>query len=131
MSPNPISARDEGLRYLKQGSLAEAIDYLTEAIEEDPKDVELYLYLGYAYAQSNEYYKAIDVFTSGIDKDFNSAKLHYNLGIAYLKVNNLTMARDEYMKALGIDASYTAAKTALDKVIDLMDKDGMSGSVSV
>jgi len=124
MSPNPISARDEGIRYLKQGSNKEAIEYLQEALEEDPKDADLYLYLGYAYGKNEDFQSTIDILEKAVDIAPTSAKIHYNLGVAYQKIHNITEAKDEYMRALGLDPGYQAAKAALDSLISTMSGDG-------
>lgn len=128
MSPNPVSARDQGLRFLKLGALTEAIEHLTQALDEDPEDVDLYMYLGYAYAKHDEMHKSIDVLEHALDLAPTSAKLHYNLGVAYQKIHNLTQAKDEYMRSLGLDPGYQAAKAALDSVISTMDQAGMEGA---
>lgn len=117
MSPNPASARDQGIRFLKEGANTEAIEFLQEAIDEDPKDVELYLYLGYAFAKNEDFQSTIDILEKAVDLAPTSAKIHYNLGVAYQKMHNITEAKDEYMRALGLDSGYQAAKTALDCIL--------------
>ncbi|MHB0999371.1 MAG: tetratricopeptide repeat protein [Armatimonadota bacterium] len=120
MSSHAFSARNHGIQLLKKGSLAESIEYLQQALDEDPSDVELYMYLGLAYAKQDEFYKTIDILENAVDLAPTSAQIHYNLGVAYHKVHNLTQAKDEYLRALGLDPSYTVAKTALDSVLDKM-----------
>ncbi|MHB1458352.1 MAG: tetratricopeptide repeat protein [Armatimonadota bacterium] len=124
MSPNPASARDQGIRFLKQGSNKEAIEFLQEAIDEDPKDVELYLYLGYAYGKSEDFQSTIDILEKAVDLAPTSAKIHYNLGVAYQKMHNITEAKDEYMRALGLDPGYQAAKMALDSILSQQSAGG-------
>lgn len=123
MSPTPISARDRGIQLLKEGSMNESVEYLLQAINEDPNDTELYLFLGFAYAKQNEYFKTIDLLEQAIDLAPTNAKIHYNLGVAYHKVNNMTQAKDEFLRALGLDPSYEVAKTALDSVLKSMSSD--------
>lgn len=124
MSPNPTSARDQGIMFLKQGSNKEAIEFLQEALEEDPKDADLYLYLGYAYGKNEDFQSTIDILEKAVDLAPTSAKIHYNLGVAYQKIHNITEAKDEYMRALGLDPGYQAAKTALDCIVAQQSGDG-------
>ena len=110
------SALEQGLRYLREGSIAESVEFLLKAIVEDPSDVELYLYLGLAYAKQEELDKAIHILEQAVDVAPASAKAHYNLGVAYHRGSNLTQAKDEYLRALGLDPTYAAAKRALDSL---------------
>lgn len=130
MSQSEKSVHERAAELLKRGAFAEAIDFIDDAIESNPEDVQLYEYLAYAYAKLGKYYESIDILEHAIDLDPRSAKLHYNLGIAYQKVHNLTMAKDEFTKALGLDPGYTPAKIALDLVISLIDKESESGTIS-
>lgn len=116
MEAHPSSARDRGVQLLKAGSIAEGIEWLEQARAESPSDVELYLYLGLAYAKMNEPYRTVDILERAADVAPTSAKVHYNLGVAYHKVRNLTFAREEYLRALGCDPGYMPAKQALDVI---------------
>jgi Flp pilus assembly protein TadD len=130
MPSDSAAVHERAIQLLKRGAFAEAISFLDEAIEKDPEDVNLYEYLGYAYAKSGKMYEAIDVIEHAIDLDPKSPKLHYNLGIAYEKVHNFTQAKEEFTKALGLDPGYTPAKTALDLVIARIDEERKSGTIS-
>jgi len=110
------SAREQGLRFLREGSPTDSVDFLLKAVVEDPSDVDLYLYLGLAYARQEEFDKAIHILEQAVDVAPTSAKVHYNLGVAYHRASNLTQAKDEYLRALGLDPTYAAAKKALDSL---------------
>lgn len=114
MESSGSTARDQAMRLLREGSPTESIDFLRQAITEEPSDVDLYLFLGLAYAKTEELEKAIEVLENAVDVAPTSAKVHYNLGIAYQKSRNITLAKDEFLRALGLDPSYVAAKQALD-----------------
>lgn len=108
------SARDTGIRLLKEGSISESIDFLAQAIEEDPRDIEVYMCLAMAYAHEQQLEKSIEILEEAVDIAPTSAKVHYNLGVAYQKAHNVTLAKEEYLRALGLDPNYDAAKRALD-----------------
>jgi Flp pilus assembly protein TadD len=108
------SARDEGIRLLKEGSVAESIDFLLQAISEDPSDLEAHMYLGWAYARLEQHDKAVEILERALDLAPTNPKVHYNLGVAYQRAHNITEAKNEYLKALSLDPTYTAAKQALD-----------------
>jgi len=110
------SAQDRGLQLLREGSVAEGIEFLLQAVAEDPADVALYLYLAYAYARQEDFDKSIGILQQAIDVAPESAKVHYNLGVAYHKAHNLTQAKEEYLRAVNLDPNYSAAKTALETV---------------
>ena len=110
------TARDRGLQLLREGSFAESIDFLTQAVAEDPLDIDAYLYLAFAYVHQGDFEKCVSVLEQAADAAPTSAQVHYNLGVAYHKANNLTQAKDEYFRALGLDPNYAAAKAAVDKL---------------
>lgn len=108
------SARDVGIRLVREGSVAESIDFLLQAIAEDPSDLEAHLCLGWAYARLEQYDKAVEILEQALDLAPTNPKVHYNLGVAYHRSHNITEAKNEYLKALSLDPMYSAAKQALD-----------------
>ncbi len=74
----------------------------------------------------------IDTLEKAIDVAPTSPQIHYNLGVAYQKSHNATLAKDEYLRALGLNPAYTAAKEALESLTpsasDQMLQDGGSES---
>lgn len=116
MAVDVPSARGRGLQLLREGSFAESAEFLLQAIAEDRSDVDLYLYLALAYARQQDFEKAVSILEQAVDVAPSSAKVHYNLGIAYHKVQNLTQAREEFLRALGLDPDYAVAKAALDSI---------------
>ncbi|HUV04255.1 MAG TPA: tetratricopeptide repeat protein [Armatimonadota bacterium] len=111
-----VSARDQGLQLLREGSIGDSVGFLLKAIVEDPSDVDLYLYLAFAYTHQDDLDKAIHILEQATDVAPASAKVHYNLGVAYHRADNTTQAKDEYLRALGLDPTYTAAEKALDSL---------------
>lgn len=119
------TARDQAISLLKDGQPADSIDFFLQAIVEDPADVESYLYLGFVYARQDQLEKAVDVLEQAVDVAPTNPKVHYNLGVAYQKAHNITQAKDEYLRALGLDPSYAIAKKALDSLMS--DHDSTQG----
>jgi len=110
------SARERGLQFLRDGAFSDSVEFLLQAVVEDPSDVNSYLYLGLAYAQQGDFDKCVEILEQAADLAPTSAKVHYNLGVAYHKAHRLTQAKDEYLRALGLDPTYAVAKAALDIV---------------
>lgn len=113
------SERERGLRLLRNGSYGASIELLYRALSEDPDDAEVYMAIGYAFAQTGQIEKSIDVLEQGVNSIPTSAKMHYNLGVAYQRAARNTLAKDEYLRALSLDPSYIAAKHALDYLTKL------------
>ena len=110
------SPREVGLQFLREGSFAESIDFLLQALVDAPADVDLHLCLGYAYAREGEVDKCIDVLEQASAIAPDSPKVHYNLGVAYHMAQNLTQAKEAYLRATNLDASYVPARNALEKI---------------
>ncbi|HEY3298656.1 MAG TPA: tetratricopeptide repeat protein [Armatimonadota bacterium] len=128
MCANIPSNRESGLQFLQQGKYAESIPYLVMAVGEQSTDIDLAIYLAYAYSQIGDMDNALEVLERAADIFPTSAKIHYNLGVAYQRAHNSTQAKDEYLRALGLDAKYVPAKTALD---NLYHVDANASSVSI
>ncbi|MHB0913653.1 MAG: tetratricopeptide repeat protein [Armatimonadota bacterium] len=116
MTDGTPTEREHATELLKQRDFERSIPSLLKAIADEPQDVDLYLYLAYAHAQNGDIDKAIKILEDTVDIAPANAKVHYNLGVAYQKARNTTQAKDEYLRALGLDAAYTAPKQALDSL---------------
>lgn len=116
MAASAQGPRDLGIKFFQEGSFADSVEYLLQAVVEDPSDVDAYLYLAVAYARQGDFDKAVSVLEQAVDVAPTSAKVHYNLGVAYQRAHNLTLAKDEYTKAVGLDPGYVAAKQALEAI---------------
>jgi len=130
MTAEQKSLRDQGLDLLRQGLADQSIDVFVQALEQEPSDAQLYLYLGLAYYKQGDLEKMIEILEKAIDVAPTSPQIHYNLGVAYQKSHNGTLAKDEFLRALGLDPAYTAAKQALESLAsahgDQMLQDGGS-----
>ena len=113
--PKP-SERDRGLRLLRNGSYGASIELLYNVLMADPEDAEVYMAIGYAFAQTGQIEKSIDILEQGANTASTSPKMHYNLGVAYQRAARNSLAKDEYLRALSLDPSYLAAKNALDSL---------------
>lgn len=119
MVSDALTTRERGVELLREGSIADSIEFLLQAIAEDPSDINLYLWLGLAYAHEGDFDKSISILEQAADVAPISAKVHYNLGVAYYRAKNLTQAKDEFIRAAGLDPNYTAARNALEIVARL------------
>jgi len=114
------------LQLLRDGRASESVDCFLQAIVEEPSDPQLYLYLGLAYFEQGSLDKTIEILEQAADVAPTSAQVHYNLGVAYQKAHNLTQAKDEYLRALGLDSAYAPPKKALETLPTSQD-DGKQG----
>ena len=80
---------NQGIKLLEQGDYQTAIDYLSKAIENNPKLVAAYYNRAIARHQLQEYQKAIADFTKGIQFNPSYTEACYNRGVAHgLSGNN-------------------------------------------
>ncbi|MBP6964617.1 MAG: tetratricopeptide repeat protein [Armatimonadetes bacterium] len=125
MTAEGQSPRDQGLEFLRQGLIEQGIEALKQALELDPSDPQIYLYLGLAYFRQDDLENVIEILEKAIDVAPTSPQIHYNLGVAYQKAHNSTLAKDEYLRALGLDPSYSAAKQALEQLTAAQEQEMM------
>lgn len=80
-----------------------AIEYISEAIELNKEDPDLYNELGIIYYNMGDVIKAIEVFTSGIDSCPSDLKLFFNRGMTYILINEYERALEDIDKAYALD----------------------------
>ncbi len=107
---------DLGLAALKAGQIGDAVRHLERACSECPHDYRGFNYLGVAYAQQKLYDRAVGAFQMALNMQPDVPNIHYNLGLAYQADGLSDLARDQFRAALSIDAEYTKAREALDRL---------------
>lgn len=113
-SPESIN-REEGLRLMKAGQFAEAIEVLGQLVEQEPEDPELQGYLGIAYFQKGDKLHAIRHLEESVNIQ-ETPRMYYNLGLVYEAAYREDEAIRQYKMALAIDSGYGPAQKALDKL---------------
>ncbi|HAH86097.1 MAG TPA: hypothetical protein DCL60_01850 [Armatimonadetes bacterium] len=111
--------KNRGVQLLRSGSVSQSIPLLEMALDQNPEDVELYLYLGMAYSMAGRNVESIDILENACSIAPGSAAVHYNLGVAYQKAGHISKAREAYVRSLNLDTGSDKAKKALDVVLKL------------
>ncbi|MGA8595451.1 MAG: tetratricopeptide repeat protein [Bryobacteraceae bacterium] len=75
----------QGIQSLQQGHFQEAIQELTQAVQQEPQSYQGYFNLGLAYAQLGAPDKAELAFRKAVELNGSSAAARYNLGLALLQ----------------------------------------------
>jgi tetratricopeptide (TPR) repeat protein len=95
------------------------------AIKRDPMNPALYVQLGLAYWDANDYRHALEAFQQAVKIGPNSAEAHNWLGVALMGKADLPNAIAEFRKAVSLDAKfgrgYTNLGSALAKSGDLSE----------
>ncbi len=105
-----LSALQEGEKLFLENRPREAQPLLEQALNEDPNNERLYLYLGIVYEQLGSLDKSIQVMRRGLNvargvKDL----LYFNLGNDLFRQKEYTLAEQMYGNALEANASLEAA----------------------
>jgi tetratricopeptide (TPR) repeat protein len=88
-----------------RGDLAEAGFHLQKAIEGNPTNAEVYRNYGRLLALTGSYDKAIAEIRLGMKVDPKSAQLHIDLGNVLAKKGDVSSAKEEYGRAIQLDAN--------------------------
>ena len=104
-----VSYFEEGERLLRDDKPREALTFLEEALNDNPSEETLYMYLGIVYEQLNDPEKAISLLKRGLNvatelKDI----LYLNMGNNYFKLEEYTLAEEMYTRATDVN-TYNAA----------------------
>ncbi|NLY44690.1 MAG: hypothetical protein GX053_01665 [Tissierella sp.] len=80
-----------------------AIEYISESIELNKEEPDLYNELGIIYYNNGDVIKAIEIFTDGIDSCPSDLKLFYNRGMSYVLINEYERALEDINEAYALD----------------------------
>lgn len=110
------TAKDQGVEALKQGDVRGALQHLTEALRQNPGDVQAQAYLGTAYGQLGMFSEAAECLGKATAMAPHSAPLQFNYGTALEKSGNRVDAVAAYRRSLTLDGSYDRARHALTRL---------------
>ncbi|MFA5262012.1 MAG: tetratricopeptide repeat protein [Candidatus Omnitrophota bacterium] len=93
--PKPASHdfMKEGIQYLQEAKVPEAIRSFDEAIKQNPVDPHPYMILGQTYMRINDYTRAIDTFSAALRVSADKGELHYLIAVNYRLMGELELAR--------------------------------------
>ena len=86
-----------------------AIEYLNNAIKQEPNNAETFTKRGAAYINLGQYQQAIDDFNKAISLKQNYASAYNNRGAAYYSLGQNQQAIDDFNKAIGLNKDYANA----------------------
>jgi tetratricopeptide (TPR) repeat protein len=109
-------AQKVGEVYLEAGMAAQAQEVFTQALESDPKALQIYNRLGIALRRQKKYLEAIDNYKRALKIDPENENLYYNLGRAFWDAGKKDMAAAAMKRALRIYPEFTEAKDFLTKI---------------
>jgi tetratricopeptide (TPR) repeat protein len=88
----------------------EAIPLLRTALEEEPENGKLYMYLGIAHEQLEEWDAAVEAYQEGLSVGKDSAAFYFNIGNNYARMGEHEKAIEAYSSAIeagdGMPAAY-------------------------
>ncbi|TVQ37159.1 MAG: tetratricopeptide repeat protein [Spirochaetaceae bacterium] len=105
---SPLLQRGEEL-YM-QNRPAEAAAVLEAALEQQPRNERIYLYLGIVYEQLGRYERAAEILRRGLEvASTHRGLIYFNLGNNYLAAGNPDLADEMYTEAIRTDGSLAEA----------------------
>ncbi len=94
-----------------------SVSQIQDEIKQHPDSPKLYVALGLAYWDRNDYPHALEAFQSAVKISPASAEAHNWLGVARLEKGDLPGAVAEFRKAISLDPKYTRAYTNLGSAL--------------
>jgi tetratricopeptide (TPR) repeat protein len=101
----------------KTKSSSPSISQIEAAIKEHPGNPKLYVQLGLAHWDRNDYPHALEAFQQAVKVGPSSAEAHNWLGVAILEKADLPGAIAEFRNAVSLDAKYARAYTNLGSAL--------------
>jgi tetratricopeptide (TPR) repeat protein len=99
-----------------RGNRLKAIEYLNEAIREQPDYFEAFNNLGVQYQKLRQWPEAIAAFRQAIEIRGDSAKPHQNLGVVYWERGELQSAIESFQAAEKLDERSALVHSALGRL---------------
>jgi len=112
-SPHVAAYLEKAQLYRSQNKNSQAIALYQQALEQNPRNIELIYNLGISYQEERNARAAIACFEKIIDLAPDFAPAYANLGISYYKNNQLPEALAMLSKAVSYDHHATVAKLYL------------------
>jgi tetratricopeptide (TPR) repeat protein len=95
--------------YQEKGDTKKALSLMNKALEEEPNEPGLYLFLGALYEEMEDYDKAISTLKKGLDLQRDHIRLHFRLGIVYDKAGDKEACIQEMRAVIEQDPSHAEA----------------------
>ncbi len=92
-----------GIAYVRVGLLSDALREMKAALDNDPKNPEIYTDMGFVYKAMGNTDKAVDCYISALKHRSDYAPAHYNLGLVYKEEGMTEKAREHLSKAHNLD----------------------------
>ena len=131
MRTSHASARDEIVKSLRDGQLAQAAKLVAAERKSNPKDIDTWFLEGVVQAQSGQTDKAIATFTQITHAHPQHAESFNNLGVLAAAKGQLSDARTYFEKALRTNPSYAAVHKNLGDVNSQLAKSAYSKALRV
>ncbi|MGQ9525672.1 MAG: tetratricopeptide repeat protein [Armatimonadota bacterium] len=104
----------EGLNALKSNRLDDAINAISQALQQQPRNAKARELLGIAYSQKGMFQEAVEEFRRAISIAPTSASIHFNLGMTYEKMGRSDLAKGEYYQTVQCDPKHVRARHRLE-----------------
>jgi len=88
--------------YDKRALNEKALEIALKKVQQDPKNPDNLVDLGWAYLQNGEYNRAVAEIKKAINLDSQHFKAYFNLGLAYMQVEKWELAVDAFERCIAI-----------------------------
>ena len=100
---------EKGESLFMENRLKEASAVLEGALEKEPENSRIYLYLGFSNAGLKNYEKALEYFKNGAKYAGDKDVYYYNAGIIYYITGKYTLAEDMFTQSIRSNSSNTSS----------------------
>ena len=116
--------------YHERKDLPQAVRMLENAISRDPKDVDLYIYMGSFHEEMEQFNDALAIFNKGLSISPDNPSLHFYIGVVYDKMGQSDLSLKQMKTVIRLDPDNPNALNYLgytyaDKGIKLDEAEAM------
>jgi len=102
-----FSPLEEGEKLLMENRPAEALVFFEQALNADPAEEKVYMYLGIVYEQLGQGDRAVSIMRRGVELAGEYQHiLYHNIGNSFFRQGENTAAAEMYTKAIGVRSGF-------------------------
>ena len=99
----------QGLERIKAKDYAQGVDYLTRALELDPKNAKIHFNRGVGYYYMNDFNKALQDFNTSLQLKPNDTITLYHSGLARFYLKDFNGAINDFTQAINLSKKFSRA----------------------
>jgi tetratricopeptide (TPR) repeat protein len=126
-TPHPLSeAFRSGMRSFERGEYETMLEFMVQAIRNEPDSPDIYFYIGEAYYEQGEFENALEAYQNALEIDPKFAPAYLGRARTQLSINPRSNIRNDLETTIELDPAYGDAYIELSRYLLSLDEEPTS-----